>query len=126
MGRDRLAARLADVGDVVARGQPLLVAVAPDPLADDDADVWIVGRSHQGGKPSGSHPIVGVMERDPFAAGHRQALIARVRDTDVGRQTEEDDPVITIGHRLDEGGRLVGRSIVDDDAFEWDAPLVEH
>ena len=126
IGRDRLAARLADIGDVIARGQPGPLPVAPDPLADDRAHGRIVGRRHQGREPARKHPVVRVVEGDPVAADGRETVVARGRHADVRREPDEDEARVAIGNGLHDVRGPVGRPVVDDEALERERVLVEN
>ena len=116
VARDRLPARLADVGLVVPARDPSPVAVELDPLADDGADGRVLGRAHEGGQPVRQDHVVRVEERQPRPARDLEPAVPRVRDPAVGRQPDQDDARVALGDRGHDVGGAVGGGVVDDEA----------
>ncbi len=125
MGGDRLATRLADVGDVVERRQPGPFTVRPDALTDDGQDLGWLSRTHQGGESAWQDPVVCIVECDPFPARDPQPPVPGIRDPAIGGQAEEDDAWIAFREGGDQIGRPIGGSVVDDDTFERDVTFRE-
>ena len=125
VARDRLPARLADVGLVVPARDPSAVAVELDALADDGADGRVLGRAHEGGQPIRQDHVVRVEERQPRPARDVEPAVPRVRDPAVGRQPDQDHPRVTLGDRGHDVGGAVGGGVVDDEHLQADVDLVE-
>ena len=63
-------------------------------------------------------PVVAVDHGDEFARGMAQAGVPRFGLSAVGGLTQQQDAIVLLGILLCDGGRAVGRGIVDDDDLQ--------